>query len=49
VALVSETMRTDSAVYPSPEARARLVPMRAKSQEFTRALMRMWTRFKTGQ
>ena len=49
VALVSESMRTDSAVYPSPEARARLVPMRAKSQEFTRALMRMWTRFKTGE
>jgi putrescine transport system substrate-binding protein len=49
VALVSAGMRTDSAVYPSPQARARLVPMRAKSQEFTRALMRMWTRFKTGQ
>ena len=49
VALVSESMRSDTIVYPSPEARARLVPMRAKSQEFTRALMRMWTRFKTGQ
>ena len=40
---------SDTAVYPAPEARARLVPMRARSQEFTRALMRMWTRFKTGQ
>ncbi len=49
VPLVSEAMRNDSAVYPSPEARARLVPMRARSQEFTRSLMRMWTRFKTGQ
>ena len=48
-ALVSESLRNDSAVYPPPEARARLVPMRAKSQEFTRSLMRMWTRFKTGQ
>ena len=48
-ALVSEAMRSDTAVYPAPEARARLVPMRARSQEFTRALMRMWTRFKTGE
>lgn len=49
VALVSEAMRNDSAVYPPPEARARLVPMRARSQEYTRSLMRTWTRFKTGQ
>jgi putrescine transport system substrate-binding protein len=49
VDLVSESLRSDPAVYPSPEARARLTPMRARSQEFTRALMRMWTRFKTGQ
>ena len=35
VALVSESQRNDSAVYPSPEARARLVPMRARSQEST--------------
>jgi putrescine transport system substrate-binding protein len=49
VALMSESLRDDPAVYPPPEARARLVPMRARSQEFTRSLMRMWTRFKTGQ
>ena len=49
VALLSESLRNDSAVYPPPEARARLVPMRARSQEYTRSLMRMWTRFKTGQ
>jgi putrescine transport system substrate-binding protein len=49
VALVSEVMRNDTAVYPAPEARARLVPMRARSQDFTRSLMRMWTRFKTGE
>jgi len=48
-ALVSESLRNDAAVYPSPETRTRLVPMRARSQEFTRSLMRMWTRFKTGQ
>ena len=49
VALVNEALRSDSAMYPPPQTRARLVPDRAKSQEFTRALMRMWTRFKTGQ
>jgi putrescine transport system substrate-binding protein len=49
VALVSEAIRNDTAVYPAPEARARLVPMRARSQDFTRSLMRMWTRFKTGE
>jgi putrescine transport system substrate-binding protein len=48
-ALVSEELRNDTAVYPTPQARARLKPMRARSQEFTRSLMRMWTRFKTGQ
>jgi len=29
--------------------RAKLVPERAKSLEFTRRLIRMWTRFKTGK
>ena len=49
VALLSEALRNDAAVYPAPNARARLVPMRARSQDFTRSLMRMWTRFKTGE
>jgi putrescine transport system substrate-binding protein len=49
VPLMSEAIRNDGAVYPAPEARARLVPMRARSQDFTRSLMRMWTRFKTGE
>jgi putrescine transport system substrate-binding protein len=49
VALVSEDLRNDAAVYPPPEVRSRLSPMRARSQEFARALNRMWTRVKTGQ
>jgi putrescine transport system substrate-binding protein len=49
VALGNEAIRNDTAVYPAPQARARLVPMRARSQDFTRSLMRMWTRFKTGE
>jgi putrescine transport system substrate-binding protein len=48
-ALLSATVRDDPAVYPSAEVRARLVPSRAKSHEFTRLLMRSWTRFKTHQ
>lgn len=47
--LEDASFRSDTAIYPPPAARARLVPMRARSQEFTRALVRAWTRFKTGQ
>jgi putrescine transport system substrate-binding protein len=49
VALLSPELRNDAGVYPPPEVRAKFVPARAKSQEFTRLLMRQWTRFKTGQ
>ncbi len=48
VPLLPPETRDDPAVYPPPAVRARLTPMRAKSPEFTRAMMRMWTRFKTG-
>jgi putrescine transport system substrate-binding protein len=48
-ALESEALRSDRAVYPPAEERARLVAERASSQQFARALTRMWTRFKTGQ
>ena len=48
-ALLSEEVRNDPAVYPDAAVRARLVPSRAKSHEFTRLLMRSWTRFKTRQ
>jgi putrescine transport system substrate-binding protein len=42
-------VRDDPGVYPPPEVRARLVPERARSTQYTRLLIRMWTRFKTGQ
>ena len=38
---------TDPTVYPPAEVRSKLYPQRAKSQEYVRRLMRMWTRFKT--
>jgi putrescine transport system substrate-binding protein len=46
-AMLSPELRDDPAVYPSAQVRARLVPSRAKSHQFTRLLMRSWTRFKT--
>jgi putrescine transport system substrate-binding protein len=48
-ALVAPELLNDPAIYPQPDARARLTPLRAKSLEFTRQMMRTWTRFKTGQ
>ena len=45
--LLRAALRNDPVVYPPPEVRARLYPERAKSQGYTRLLMRMWTRFKT--
>jgi len=48
-ALVSAELRDDPAIYPSPEARARLMPSRAKSHAFTRLMMRSWTHVKTSQ
>jgi putrescine transport system substrate-binding protein len=48
-ALLSDALRNDTIMFPAPQSRARLVPMRARSADYTRALMRMWTRFKTGQ
>jgi putrescine transport system substrate-binding protein len=47
VALLSPGLRNDPAVYPPAAVRARLVPSRARSHQFTRLLMRSWTRFKT--
>jgi putrescine transport system substrate-binding protein len=47
--LLAPELRGDPGIYPSPDVRARLVPQRAHTHEFTRELMRMWTRFKTGK
>jgi putrescine transport system substrate-binding protein len=46
--LIDGALRTDPGVYPPADVRARLVPQRAHSPEFSRAQTRMWTRFKTG-
>jgi putrescine transport system substrate-binding protein len=49
VALLPTEIRSEQAVYPPADVRDRLVTMRAKTPEFTRAMMRAWTRFKTGE
>ena len=48
-ALVSEELRNDPGIYPTPEVKARLQPNLTKSAEFTRMLNRSWTRFVTGK
>jgi putrescine transport system substrate-binding protein len=46
---LAKDVRDDPGVYPPRQVLARLVPERAKTLEFTRLLVRMWTRFKTGR
>ena len=48
-ALVRPELRNNPSVYPSADVRAKLVPLRARSLEFTRLLNRTWTRFKTAR
>jgi putrescine transport system substrate-binding protein len=47
--LLAAELRDDPGIYPPLDVRARVVSARAHSQQFTRELMRMWTRFKTGK
>jgi len=47
-ALVDPVVYNDHAIYPSAEARQRLVPDLPRSAGYTRLLTRTWTRFKTG-
>lgn len=46
--LIEPQLRNDRNIYPPPETMARLVPDLPRSQAYTRALTRMWTRFKAG-
>ena len=46
---LTETVKNDPGIYPPGDVMSKLVPERAKSQEFSRLLIRAWTRFKTGQ
>ncbi len=46
---VDAVLRDDPSVYPSEAAREKLHVSRARSQEYSRELNRVWTRIKTGQ
>lgn len=48
-ALVRPELRNNPGVYPPADVRAKLVPLRARSLEYTRLLNRTWTRFKTAR
>ncbi len=47
--MVDEAVKSDPAIYPSDDVKAKLVPDLAESPEFTRLLTRSWTRFKSGK
>jgi putrescine transport system substrate-binding protein len=40
---------TNTAIFPGQELASRLIPERAKSEDYVRLRTRMWTRFRTGQ
>ena len=40
---------TNAAIFPKGELASRLIPERAKSEEYARLRTRMWTRFRTGK
>jgi len=47
-ALVDPAVFNDRSIYPAPEARQHLTPLKPHSPAYTRQLNRMWTRFKAG-
>jgi putrescine transport system substrate-binding protein len=46
---VLESVKDDPAIYPPPELRQKLAVQLADSPEHTRAITRLWQKFKTGQ
>jgi len=47
--MIDEALRSDPNIYPTPEMRAKLVPLRMRTEDESRAENRVWTRFRTGQ
>jgi len=46
---VSDDVKSDPGIYPTPAVKAKLFPDLADSPKFTRLLTRAWTRIKTGK
>ena len=49
VPMCSQSVKDDPAIYPPPELRQKLAVQLADSPEQTRAITRVWQKFKTGQ
>jgi len=47
--LVLPSVRDDAGIYPPPEVRQKLAVQLADSADQTRAITRVWQKFKTGQ
>jgi putrescine transport system substrate-binding protein len=48
-AMVSDEVKNDPGIYPTPEVKAKLFPSLAYGEDFQRLMNRMWTKFQTGQ
>ncbi|MGH8175470.1 MAG: polyamine ABC transporter substrate-binding protein [Steroidobacter sp.] len=48
-AMVSDEVKNDPGIYPTPEVKAKLFPSLAYDEDFQREMNRMWTKFSTGQ
>jgi putrescine transport system substrate-binding protein len=49
LAMVSDEVKDDPGIYPTPEVKAKLFPSLAYGEDFQRLMNRMWTKFQTGQ
>jgi putrescine transport system substrate-binding protein len=47
--MVSDEVKNDPGIYPTPEVKAKLFPSLAYNEDFQRLMTRMWTKFTTGQ
>jgi putrescine transport system substrate-binding protein len=46
--MVNDEVKNDPGIYPTPEVKAKLFPSLSYTEDFTRLMTRMWTRFTTG-
>jgi len=49
LAMVDDKVKNDPGIYPTAEVKAKLFPSLAYSEDFTRLMTRMWTKFTTGK
>ena len=47
--MIDAAFRSDPNIYSTAEMRAKLVSLRTRTQDESRAENRVWTRFRTGQ